>query len=211
MALTKNVIEALLFAADQPLTLSRLGQLSPEPVEPAPLKAMLEELAADYEGRGVQLKEVAGGWQLCTRPEYGEWVRKFLQAEASQKLSRPALETLAIVVYRQPITKPEIEALRGVDSSGVLKTLLERRLVKVLGRKQVIGRPILYGSSREFLQYFGLKDLTDLPRPEELVPALQEALAEEGGELLEALENSGEALALAEGSSNGGQGEPQGA
>jgi segregation and condensation protein B len=204
MELTKHVLEAILFAADQPLSVAKLAQLSPKPVEPASLQVALEELAAEYEGRAVELRQVAGGWQFCTRPEYGDWVRKFLQAEARQKLSRAALETLAIIVYRQPITKTEIEALRGVDSSGVLKTLLERRLVKVLGRKRVIGRPILYGSSREFLQYFGLNDLTDLPRTEDLELPL-EGLE---GHLAESSEALSEALALAEGALGDGDGEP---
>lgn len=210
MELTKHVLEAILFAADQPLSVAKLAQLSPGPVEAASLQEALEELAADYEGRAVELRQVAGGWQFCTRPEYGDWVRRFLQAEARQKLSRAALETLAIIVYRQPITKTEIEALRGVDSSGVLKTLLERRLIKVLGRKRVIGRPMLYGSSREFLQYFGLKDLTDLPRPEDLEPPPELPLEGLEERFAEGTEASVETLALAEGALNDGDGEPQG-
>lgn len=211
MELTKHSLEAILFAADQPVSLAKLAQLCPAPVEPASLRSMLEELAGEYEGRAVRLREVAGGWQFCTRPEYGEWVKKFIQAEARQKLSRAALETLAIIVYRQPITKTEIEALRGVDSSGVLKTLLERRLIKVLGRKQVIGRPILYGSSREFLQYFGLRDLTDLPRPDEMEPPPELPFEDLEGELSGQLTESDEALVLAEGVLSDGDGQTQGA
>lgn len=199
MELNKQIIEALLFAADQPITLAQMAELGPEDVEKASLRVMLEELAEDYDGRGVQLKEVAGGWQLSTRPEYGEWVRRMHHVESRAKLSRAALDTLAIVVYRQPITKTEVEALRGVDSSGVLKTLLERRLIKILGRKRVVGRPILYGSSREFLQYFGLSDLTDLPRPEDMDMPPEVAPADEQGDLLAALEAPGEAQVVGDG------------
>lgn len=199
MELNKQIIEALLFAADQPITLAQMAELGPEDVEKASLRVMLEELAADYDGRGVQLKEVAGGWQLSTRPEYGEWVRRMHHVESRAKLSRAALDSLAIIVYRQPITKTELEALRGVDSSGVLKTLLERRLIKILGRKRVVGRPILYGSSREFLQYFGLSDLTDLPRPEDLDMPPEAAPADEQGDLLAALEAPGEAQVVGDG------------
>ena len=199
MELNKQIIEALLFAADQPITLAQMAELGPEDVEKASLRVMLEELAEDYDGRGVQLKEVAGGWQLSTRPEYGEWVRRMHHVESRAKLSRAALETLAIIVYRQPITKTELEALRGLDSSGVLKTLLERRLIKILGRKRVVGRPILYGSSREFLQYFGLSDLTDLPRPEDLDMPPEAAPADEQGDLLAALEAPGEAQVVGDG------------
>ncbi len=199
MELNKQILEALLFAADQPITLAQMAELGPEDVEKASLRVMLEELAEDYDGRGVQLKEVAGGWQLSTRPEYGEWVRRMHHVESRAKLSRAALDSLAIVVYRQPITKTEVEALRGVDSSGVLKTLLERRLIKILGRKRVVGRPILYGSSREFLQYFGLSDLTDLPRPEDLDMPPEAAPADEQGDLLAALEAPGEAQVVGDG------------
>ena len=199
MELNKQIIEALLFAADQPITLAHMAELGPEDVEKASLRVMLEELAADYDGRGVQLKEVAGGWQLSTRPEYGEWVRRMHHVESRAKLSRAALDSLAIIVYRQPITKTELEALRGLDSSGVLKTLLERRLIKILGRKRVVGRPILYGSSREFLQYFGLSDLTDLPRPEDLDMPPEAAPADEQGDLLAALEAPGEAQVVGDG------------
>lgn len=212
MEMTKHVLEALLFSADQPVSLAKLAQLSPAAVEPSALKELLEELASEYEGRAVELREVAGGWQFCTRPEYGDWVRRFLQAEARQKLSRAALETLAIIVYRQPITKTEIEDLRGVDSSGVLKTLLERRLIKSLGRKQVVGRPILYGSSREFLQYFGLRDLTDLPRPEDLASPELPFDEMEGlpPEALEAPEEGGDVLWVAEGPPSNGDGQTEG-
>ncbi len=208
MTMTKQILEALLFAADQPVTLAQLAQLSPEPAEKAAVRAMLEDLAADYEGRGVQLKEVAGGWQFLTRPEHGEWVRRLIQDESRAKLSRAALETLAIIVYRQPVTKIEIEGLRGVDSSGVLKTLLERRLVKILGRKRVIGRPILYGSSREFLQYFGLSNLTDLPRPEDIGPPLEGMPEEMQGEEFAALEELVEAQAVGDGGVGHEEGEP---
>lgn len=208
MMLTKQVLEALLFSADQPVTVAQLAQLSPEPADKPTVRAMLEELAEDYEGRGVQLREVAGGWQLLTRPEHGEWVRRLHQDESRAKLSRAALETLAIIVYRQPVTKTEIEALRGVDSSGVLKTLLERHLLKILGRKRVVGRPILYGSSREFLQYFGLNDLTDLPRPDDIGPPPEGLIEEMHGEEFAALEELVEAQAVGGGGARHEEGEP---
>lgn len=168
MSLTKDILEALLFVSDRPLSEAQLAQVCPEPVDRAQIRSLLEELALDYEGRAVELKQVAGGWKLVTRPQYGQWIRRLYQLDSRPRLSRAALETLAIIVYRQPITKQEIEAIRGVESSGVLKTLLERRLVRILGRKPVVGRPLLYGSSREFLEYFGLRDLAELPRPEDV-------------------------------------------
>lgn len=151
--------------------------VSPEPVTPAQVAAALdlEERAARealeglrerYASAGLQVVRVAGGYQLCTRPEHGETIARFLQP-AAQRLSRPALEALAIVAYRQPITLPEMEAIRGVNCAGVLKTLVERELVMEKGRKETVGRPILYVTTDRFLKHFGLKDLTELPLLEE--------------------------------------------
>jgi segregation and condensation protein B len=119
-------------------------------------------------GAGVQLREIAGGHLLVTAPEHAEWVGRLLRGKKKMRLSRAALETMAIIAYKQPVTKSEVEAIRGVDSSAVLATLLERSLVTIRGRSKVVGRPLLYGTTQEFLDYFGLRDLSELPRPEEL-------------------------------------------
>ena len=111
----------------------------------------------------MQLVEIANGYQLTTRSEYANWIKKLNKIKVSTKLSKPAMETLAIIAYKQPIIKPEVEKIRGVDSGGVIKTLLERKLIKIIGRMDIVGKPMMYGTTSEFLQYFGLKDLTDLP------------------------------------------------
>jgi segregation and condensation protein B len=151
--------------------------VSPEPVTPAQVAAALEidertarealeGLRERYGSTGLQVVRIAGGYQLCTRPEHAEPVSRFLRPPA-QRLSRPALETLAIIAYRQPITQPEMEAIRGVNCAGVVKTLLERGLISEKGRKETVGRPILYVTTDQFLKHFGLKDLTELPLLEE--------------------------------------------
>ncbi len=129
------------------------------------IEAQLQALKADYaaRGAGVMLAEVANGWQLATCPDLAPWVRKFRTVKVSTRLSRPALETLAIIAYKQPVTRPEIEAIRGVNIGGIVRNLMERRLVKIVGKKDVPGKPLLYGTSAEFLQHFGLKDLSSLP------------------------------------------------
>jgi len=161
-------IEALLFSADQPLPLSLLSESLGAPADE--IAAGLERLGAEYAARdaGVELREIAGGWMLVTTAEQAEWVGRLLRGKKRMRLSRPALETMAIVAYKQPVTKSEIEAIRGVDSSAVMATLLERNLVTIKGRSKVVGRPLLYGTTPEFLEYFGLRDLSELPRPEEL-------------------------------------------
>ena len=137
------------------------------------MAAALEAVKRDYDGRGgLQLVEVAGGYQIVTRPELHDWVRRLFEERSSQRLSVQALETLAVVAYKQPITAPEVAEIRGVNTSGVLGTLLDRHLVKVAGRKRVVGRPFLDATTREFLIRFGLKDLSDLPRIEEIAEAL---------------------------------------
>ena len=168
----KATIEALIFASPEPVTLKTLVKLlDGEP--PEHVKEALEELTEDWNrGGGLQLVEVAGGYQIVTRPELSEWVRRLFHEHSSQRLSVQALETLAVVAYRQPVTGPEIMEIRGVNTSGVLGTLLERRLIKVVGRKPVVGRPFLYATTREFLDRFGLKDLADLPKVEDMAEAL---------------------------------------
>jgi len=173
----KSVLESLFLVADRPLPVARIVELLEEvasPVagqEPGPplyqaseVQALLVAMAAEQrtEGRGMELHQVAGGWQLRTAPENAPWVQRLLQQKPT-RLSRAQLEVLAIVAYRQPITRPEIDDIRGVDSGGALKTLLERRLVRILGKKEEPGRPLLYGTTREFLEFFNLRDLKDLP------------------------------------------------
>lgn len=169
----KPVVEALIFASPEPLTPKALYRLlDSEPRED--VDAALAALRADYERPGgLQIVEVAGGFQIVTRPELNEWVRKLFHERTTQKLSLQALETLAVIAYKQPITAPEIAEIRGVSSSGgVLSTLVERRLIKTVGRKQVVGRPFMYATTREFLERFGLNDLSDLPKVEEMSDAL---------------------------------------
>ena len=162
------VLEALLFAAAEPLTIAQLAEACECDAElvTAALARFGEDL--DTGGRGVRLAEESQGFIVITRPEHAPYVARLLRGKKKMRLSRPALETLAIIAYKQPVTKAEVDAIRGVDSSGVLNTLLERELVTIRGRSKVIGRPLLYGTTGEFLSYFGLKDLTDLPRVEEL-------------------------------------------
>jgi segregation and condensation protein B len=168
----KPIVEALIFASPDPLTPKALYTLlESEPKED--VNAAVELLKRDYERPGgLQLVEVAGGYQIVTKPELHEWVRRLFQERTAQRLSVQALETLAVIAYKQPVTALEVSEIRGVNTSGVLGTLVDRRLVKVAGRKRVVGRPFLYGTTREFLIRFGLKDLTDLPKIEEMAEAL---------------------------------------
>lgn len=163
-----SIIESIVFAADAPLSLDRMCEMLHE-FEREDIKASLFELGRFHEGRsgGFQLVEVAGGWQFRTNPEYQQFVTRHIKTK-SVKFSPSALETLAIVAYRQPVTRTEIEYLRGVDCGGVLKTLLERKLVRILGKKDIPGRPLIYGTSKEFLEIFGLKDLKGLPTLKEI-------------------------------------------
>jgi segregation and condensation protein B len=157
------LLESLLFAAAAPVPVARLVEALDGPGRAEVVRA-LEQLAAHYEreGRGLRLAQVAGGWQLRTPAEHGPWVRRLLR-ERPPRLSRPMLETLAIIAYRQPCTRVEIEAVRGVDADAVLSTLLERRLIRIAGRKEAPGRPLLYTTTRDFLEVFGLPDLGALP------------------------------------------------
>ncbi len=163
-----QVIEALLFAADAPVKLDRLAELAAVPPETA--RAVIDRLNADYRetGRAFRVQRVAQGFQLYTMPTYAEFVRRLYQRQYTHRLSRAALEVLAITAYKQPVTRPEIEQLRGVDCSGPLVTLLERRLIATYGRASRPGNPFLYRTTPEFLRYFGLAGLEDLPRMEEI-------------------------------------------
>jgi segregation and condensation protein B len=162
-------LEAILFVSSEPVPRTKLLDLFEEG-ERAEAAEALEAVLARYrdgDGRGVLVEDVAGGVRLATRPEVGGWLRRFFDVAGGTKLSMAALETLAIIAYRQPITGPEIQELRGVSPVGVLKTLLERRLVRISGRKEVVGKPFLYGTTKEFLVHFGLNSLKDLPPLEE--------------------------------------------
>jgi segregation and condensation protein B len=168
----KAIVEALIFASPDPLTPKAIFKLlDNEPKDE--VLAAIAELKKDYDLRGgLQLVEVAGGYQIVTRPDLHEWVRRLFHERSTQKLSVQALETLAVVAYKQPITALEITEIRGVNTAGVLNTLLERHLIKIVGRKQVVGRPFLYATTKEFLIRFGLNDLGDLPKVEDMAEAL---------------------------------------
>jgi segregation and condensation protein B len=176
----KSILESLLFAAGDPVAIPQLANALDD-VPRETIRQALSKMAAEYaaSGRGIMLEEVAGGYQLRTPKEHALFVRRLLAAKPP-RLSRPLMETLAIIAYRQPITRPEIEQLRGVDSGGVLDTLIERSLIKVAGRKETAGRPMMYATSGEFLELFGLKSLESLPDLEEF-RALGDAPDLEGG------------------------------
>src|SRR6266581_3788095 len=171
----RAILEALIFASPQPITPREIGEVLGG-VSRSAWQEALDELKADYarDVRGLQVVEVAGGYQITTRPEYNDWVRELLDPKSPTRLSIQALETLAVIAYKQPVTLPEIIELRGVKSGGVIKTLLEKRLIRITGRKPVVGRPMLYSTTKDFLLHFGLKDLTELPRIEEFAEVLGE-------------------------------------
>jgi segregation and condensation protein B len=164
----KNIVEALLFVSEEPLTVERLTKIISE-AQTGELRQALEDLAAEYEARqgGYFLNQVAGGYQFRTRPEYMEWIKRLLQPKPLH-LSKAALETLAIIAYKQPVIRSDIENIRGVDCGGVLRVLLERKFVRVLGRRELPGRPLIYATTKRFLEVFGLKNLEDLPTPKEI-------------------------------------------
>lgn len=204
------VIEAILFASDRPVTVAELSEALPEASRES-LLDVIERLAAscEAEGRGFRVQSVAGGYQLTTAPEFADHVERFLIGKRRARLSRAALETLATIAYRQPITRGEIEQLRGVDSGHVLHTLISRDLVTVRGRSQALGRPLLYGTTPQFLSYFGLQSMGDLPNLEEIQALVGEDPLDDP-EIVRALETSG--LLEAEGLAEGGAGvdEPRG-
>ena len=160
----KAILEAVLFVSPEPVPVARLmailGTVSKAEVVQS-LGILTHDL--DQDGRGIQLVQVAGGYRLVTKQEYGPWLKRMDRAKAAQKLSRSALESLAIIAYKQPLVRSEIEEIRGVETSGVLRTLCERKLVRIVGRKEVPGRPIMYGTTKFFLEHFGLQDLSQLP------------------------------------------------
>jgi len=181
----KAKIEAIIYAAENPVTLDQITQLVKDSIsgdEPADVRsqvrATLEELVADYgaEGHGIEVRQVAGGYRMSTKPEHHDVARAFAKSlKPPIRLSLPALETLAVIAYKQPATVPEISEIRGVDSGGVIATLLDRKLITTAGRKAVIGRPILYKTTKEFLMRFGLKDVNELPSMEEFEKLVAES------------------------------------
>ena len=164
----KSIVENVLLAADQPINASELSKIFLDGTDKNQLQSILDELKEEYNSRNLQIMEVADGYQLCTRHEYNDWIRKYLKLDRSSRLSQPSLDTLSIIAYKQPLTRQEVDGIRGVDSSGVLKTLLEKKVIGPAGRKKVPGRPIMYRTTQKFLEYFGLKDLSDLPTLEDL-------------------------------------------
>jgi segregation and condensation protein B len=172
---TKQILEALLFASDAPVGLETLVEVLDGP-DAATVAAELAAMARDYEesDRGVALAEIAGGYQLLSRKECAPWIDRMLRSRRKVRLSRAGLETLAIVAYKQPVTKVEIDSIRGVDSSGSLHTLLERGLVSIKGRSKGVGRPLVYATAPEFLSYMGINDIADLPELKELSAVLEE-------------------------------------
>ena len=175
----KEIIEALLFSSERPLTLAQIKEVLEE-IDIQDIKKQITQLRNDYinTGRSFNISEIAGGYQISTDPKYARWLEKLYRKSHSAKLSRPSLETLAIIAYRQPITRLEIEDIRGVNVDGVLKTLLERSLVRISGRKAIAGRPFLYSTTRQFLEFFALQSLNDLPKLEEF----GELVVKQGGE-----------------------------
>ncbi len=170
----RPVIEALLFVSGDPITIDRLSEVV-SGVDKGRIIEQMTALQKEYAeaNRGIQIAELAGGYQLTTRMEMAPWIRELEKIKTATRLSRPGMETLAIIAYKQPLTRAEIEAIRGVDAAGVLKTLMERRLVKIVGRREIAGRPLIYGTTRDFLQYFGLANLSGLPTLKEFASAYE--------------------------------------
>lgn len=166
-----HILEALLFASERPLSLKELKELiKADYSDTDNVENILNDLKEKYAGlnKPYEIKFVAGGWTFATKPEYSPWIRKLLKEKSVLKLSPPALETLAVVAYKQPITRAEIDEIRGVESSGVIDTLLERRLIKIVGKKEALGKPLLYGTTQDFLKHFGLAHLSELPLIEDM-------------------------------------------
>jgi segregation and condensation protein B len=194
----REIIEALLFATDEPLTVRQVidifGDLGegekPAAVTPDDVLGSIDELNRDYErtGRAVRIVKVAGGYQFATKPEFAPWLGRMLREKSKRKLSLSALETLAVIAYKQPVTKPEIETIRGVNADYVLHTLLQRSLVAIVGRAATPGRPLLYGTTKEFLKHFGVNDLSELPKPREIDELMAEAEFEVEKRMLQELE-----------------------
>ena len=179
MEAVKAVIEALLFSSDKPVLIEQIKNALPE-LEPAQIRGILEELKSDYEndGRGIRLVEVAGGFQMVTAPSFAAYLKKFYKQKHTERFSKPALETLAIVAYKQPVTRLEIESIRSVNVDGVVKHLKDLGLIRISGRKKAAGRPFVFGTTRQFLEYFGLRSLEELPKMENFSALVSQEKAE---------------------------------
>jgi segregation and condensation protein B len=190
----KHIIESLLFVAEGPLTVDRIKNILVQ-ADNREIREALDALAAEYEARagGFFLDEVAGGYQIRTRPEYTEWIKKLIQPKPL-RLSKAALETLVIIAYKQPIIRSDIEHIRGVDCGGVLRVLLERKLIRILGRKEIAGRPLIYATTKRFLEVFDLKTLKDLPTPKEIEELGRSAAAADTSADLETASTASDAL-----------------
>lgn len=172
----KNIIENLLFVSSEALKIEKIGELLG--LEKEKVKEIIEELRSEYSSRALQIEEIAEGYLMSTRPQYAPWVKKLYKEKVTLKLSSAALETLSIIAYKQPISRAEIEEIRGVEVTAVLETLLEKNLIHVCGRKESIGRPLLYGTTDKFLKYFGLRSLSEIPPLEEFAEKVPEEEAE---------------------------------
>lgn len=181
----KQIVEVLIFASDFPIPESKLLTLVEE-VDQATLKQILADLSEEYlkQHRSFMLSKVAGGYQMVSRPEFAPWVKKLFQGKVKTRLSQASLETLAIIAFKQPISRPQIEAIRGAQCDGVIKTLLERNLITMAGRSEGVGRPLLYKTTEEFLRHFGINAINDLPKPKEITE-----LVSDPDNLMESLQN----------------------
>jgi segregation and condensation protein B len=167
-ATIKSIIEAILFANDKPVLVEQIKNDLFQDLEPSRIRDILNELKSEYENqnRGLRIVEVAGGFQMVTSPTFADYLKKFYRGQKKERLSRPTLETLAIIAYKQPVTKLQIKSIRGVDIDGIINSLKEAGMIRTVGRRRAPGRPFLYGTTRQFLEHFGLKSLEDLPNVE---------------------------------------------
>jgi segregation and condensation protein B len=206
----KSTIEAVLFSSDKPVIIDQLRNLF-EDLQPSQIRALLEELKSEYEkeNRGMRLVEVAGGFQMVTAPNLATFLKKFYRQKGSDKLSRPALETLAIIAYKQPVTKFEIESLRRVDTGGVIKNLKDMGIIRIAGRKKAPGSPFVYATTRQFLEYFGLKSLDELPKIDSILQSQETPAEAAAGEGSAEAAAPAPAAADAQGSSGGREDESQ--
>lgn len=172
----RSVIEALIFAADKPILLKEIKEVLDGEIKNEAIIKIIDNLKEEHaaQGRSFYIVEVAGGFRMATRPQFGKYLKKFYGIRHRERLSRAALETLSIVAYKQPVIRVEVEAVRGVDAAGVLHSLLEKRLIRVMGRREIAGRPLIYGTTDYFLEHFGLNSLSGLPRLEEFKEGLKE-------------------------------------
>ncbi len=206
----KGIIEAILFVNERPVTLNQFRDVL-EGVSGADIKTALASLTQDYENRqsGIKVVEIAGGYQMFSNPKYASYIRAFYKTKHKEKLSKPALETLAIIAYKQPVTRTDIELVRGVNSDGVVNHLQNKELVKIVGRKDIPGKPYLYGTTKQFMEYFGLKSLEDLPTlaefPDLKPPAEEGMLAIEDAEAVENAQLQEENIPPAESAGNEGE------